>query len=212
MQHHKISTRLLDWTENAMLALYFAICIKSLIEENARVWFLDPFKLNDFTINKITGLNKSTLLIPSGDESNVKSELINSDGQIVLSELTRRYLKMDFVSTKDQNEIFYYPLAIYPPYLNARMAAQKTGFTIFVNKINGLFSLETNSIFLSSIIIEGGSAKNRILSELRMLGIDHESILPDLDGMGESINCKFEPEMNDTLESMEHCIKYYKKN
>jgi len=109
---------------------------------------------------------------------------------------------MDFVKTDDDRDIIYYPLAIHPTYLDTRMTAQKTCFTIFGNKINGLLSNESNSDFLSSVVIEGGAVKGKMLNELRMLEIDHENILPDLDGIGESINSKFENNFNDNRETL----------
>lgn len=207
MQHYKIKTRLLDWTENAMVALFFAISDKLYSKEDSVVWILDPFKLNDLTVKEIIKSDKSCMIIPSGVDSDEPQELITKDKKIRIRELTRRYIQMDFLNDSEGNRLTYYPLAIYPTYLDERMTAQKTCFTIFGNKINGLLSNNSIDNFLSSIIIEGETTKTKMLKELSILGIDYESIYPDLDGIGLSINSNFEKDFCDNRESMIHVIK-----
>lgn len=207
MQHYKIKTRLLDWTENAMLALFFAISNKSSFKEDSIIWILNPFKLNDFTIRTIIKSDKPWMIIPPGVDSDGKHELIMEDGKIRTRELTRRYVQMDFLKDTEGDKIIYFPLAMYPTYLDERMTAQRTCFTIFGNKINGLLSNDSNSDFLSSVRIKGGLAKTKMLDELKMLGIDHESAFPDLDGIGLSINSKFEKHFRDNRETFIHVFR-----
>lgn len=211
MQHYKIKTRLLDWTENAMVALFFAINDKLFLEEDSIVWILNPLKLNDMTIREIIRLDKLCMIIPPGIDSDGPHELISEDEKIRINELTRRYIQMDFLKDSEGNLIIYYPLAIHPIYLDERMAAQKTCFTIFGNKINGLILNNSNSNFLSSVIIKGGTIKTKILKELRILGIDYETIYPGLDGLGLSINSIYERNFCDNRESLIHIFKSLKK-
>jgi hypothetical protein len=58
MQHYGLPTRLLDWTESFSVALYFAL--KNARDE-AAVWILDPFKLNNTTINEEVIINPTEL-------------------------------------------------------------------------------------------------------------------------------------------------------
>ena len=49
MQHHKVPTRLLDWTTAPLIALYFSVCETSYKDhstENSCIWVLDPKALN----------------------------------------------------------------------------------------------------------------------------------------------------------------------
>lgn len=58
MQHHGLPTRLLDWSENFVTALYFAL---KNVEDECCVWILDPFALNAAAINQETLLRPADL-------------------------------------------------------------------------------------------------------------------------------------------------------
>ena len=45
MQHHGAPTRLLDWTENILIALYFVV--KDFAEDDGEMWALYPLALNN---------------------------------------------------------------------------------------------------------------------------------------------------------------------
>jgi hypothetical protein len=52
MQHYGFPTRLLDWTDSALIALYFAI--KDKRRSDAAVWILDPRWLNKLSISTLS--------------------------------------------------------------------------------------------------------------------------------------------------------------
>lgn len=46
MQHYGLPTRLLDWSESPLVALYFALSSDKDAKTDAAVWVLNPMKLN----------------------------------------------------------------------------------------------------------------------------------------------------------------------
>lgn len=192
MQHYKVKTRLLDWTEDALKALYMAI---SANKENvdykkfdAKVWILNPFNLNLYTMEKLTGKKpKDAVIPPLSNDFDKPQDLLRENKTIRYPELTRRYLTMDFYRKADES---YYPLAIYPPFLDERMAAQKACFTIFGDESNGagLHEILKHTANIIDYVTIDGASKEKMLKNLRLIGIDESSVYPDLEGLGKSIN------------------------
>lgn len=184
MQHYGMQTRLLDWTESALLALYFAVMnVDNKLD--GRVWILSPHRLNYFSTNTlIKTINKgiSCIYFP---QSSISHPIIDKEGKVNLDELTRRYLNLDF-SSDDNLSNDYYPLAIYPYLIDERMFSQQSCFTIFGNMVNGLLAASSKDDFIKSIIVDSTS-KRYIQDELKWLGISNKSIYPDLAGICNSI-------------------------
>lgn len=174
MQHYGLSTRLLDWTESALVAIYFAVKDDNK-RDDAKIWILDPHRLNKTTYNNYSGISSTMIYFPQSS----KKENLFEGGKLVIDEFCRKYLEMDFDLDKKA-----FPLAIYPYLFDERMKAQKSCFTIFGNEINGLLNNPNKDNFLKSIVIDGNK-KSDFKKELRWLGISEESVYPGL-----SSNCK----------------------
>jgi hypothetical protein len=122
-----------------------------------------------------------------------KQELFNDKQELRLSEIERRYYRLDCEDIKE-----LYPIAIYPIHLDERMVAQQSCFTLFGNIVRGLDCNDTKENFLDYVDISA-NAKLSILNELRLLGISYYSIFPDLDGLGKTVNKNEEEDLFDTL-------------
>lgn len=188
MQHYGLKTRLLDWTENSLIALFNAV-YDTKENEDGVVWILNPHRLNNFSVNKAcdtTNKPFDMVSIPNSIE-NKRSPLFSKDKKLNLDELHRRYLYLDFESnTKTNSSTKYFPLAIYPPLLDERMSMQSACFTIFGNEVNGLCEIESRNEFLDKVVIDVNSKIN-IRGELRWLGISQKNMLPGLEGICTSI-------------------------
>ena len=182
MQHYGLKTRLLDWTENALLALFFAVCDRKFENEDGRVWLLSPLRLNSFTIETICGKCIHAMGIPENVKE--RSTLINNQSKnLNIDELYRRYLKLDLVNYPGEElNNKYFPLAIYPNLLDERMSAQQSCFTIFGNEVNGLALAEKKNDFLASVVVDA-KMKRAIKEELKWLGVTYKMMFPDLEGI-----------------------------
>lgn len=194
-QHYFNLTRLLDWTESALIALFFAVSGNETEKDKVpKVWILSPLELNSYSISKLIGnenYDTSHRAILSCGNSKLKKtkNLINKNGAVDYSQLLTKYYTMNFNPGENG-----YPLAIYPLHLDDRMAAQQACFTVFGNIIKGLEPENIKNKFLESVYI-AKDKKSDILEELRFLGITEYTILPDLDGLGKSITSFSLPEV-----------------
>jgi hypothetical protein len=165
MQHSGAPTRLLDWTEGALIALFFAVRNK-MDKSDAAVWALDPWKLNEFVLHVDE-------VIPPGAEAG----LFKTDANRYKPWLPDRYQE----SIELEVEL---PVAVYPTHFARRISSQRSCFTIHGSARNGFDGLpEEVSKRLVKILVPGSAARE-IDSHLSVAGIDEITIFPDLDGLG----------------------------
>lgn len=180
MQHHGMPTRLLDWSESFLIALYFAV-MNFKNESNSAVWAFFPWELNEVVLPNIKGFNKGDRTVPSSFDKRLSGYEINP-------------IKLER-EVKEE-----YPIAIRPVRTSDRIVAQKGMFTIHGFKRNSLNSIvdELNGenqkqINLNKIII-AGEAKLNILKELYISGITHSLLFPELEGICQEISFRYSDE------------------
>lgn len=164
MQHYNVPTRLLDWSESALLGLAFAVLYRKEKhqEKDAAVWCLDAETLNyDYT----KGL-KPNEPIPSITDETVKKIQTYQDAEI----------PVDF------------PIAVYGPLNNVRIIAQKGVFTLFPFKEKfKLEDLDVSDKFLVKIIVPK-EVIELVRKQLIIMGITENNVFPGLDSIAKEIN------------------------
>ncbi len=164
MQHYGAPTRLLDWTDSALVALFFALNSDSLFpadNEDAAVWMLDPWWLNK------RSLDSDSIL------------LRNFEGADAY--LAEPYTNID--RSRDTTIEPIYPVAIDPPFLARRLAVQRSHFTIFGSARDGLTRLAAEKDARVVRINLARSALPQMRAHLLTAGITDTTIYPDLHGL-----------------------------
>jgi hypothetical protein len=163
MQHYGVPTRLLDWSESALIGLAFAVIFREEKhkELDAAIWCIDPIKLNR---DYVKGF-KPTEILPNITDPTVQGVQKYSDPEIPID----------------------YPCAVYGPQNNERIVAQKGVFTLFPFKDRfKIEELETSNQFLAKIIIKNSEIE-KVKSQLITLGITETLVYPGLDYLADEI-------------------------
>ena len=153
-QHNGLPTRLLDWTESATVALFFA-CEKP--EADGMIFVLNPIDLNRLTIWNRKGTEEKPRILDS-----------HSDGSTI-----KKYLRLGAIHRPRGRGA----IAINPIWNSERLMLQRGVFTLH----GGKFHLDSDQApSLVAIPILRG-AKSKLRDELERIGVDEMTIFPELE-------------------------------
>ena len=159
MQHYRLYTRLLDWTESLLIATYFAVT--EYPDKAGSIWALDPGKLN-----KSQGMDEIVPHYIGGDVHELFKEAFYGPNQN--SNNTKRIL------------------GVGPTLVDFRMQAQSAAFTIHGGN-HPLENMTNNENFLMNFEIPS-DAKADLKEELFLLGIKRSYLFPDLENLASFLN------------------------
>jgi hypothetical protein len=156
MQHHRAMTRLLDWSESPLTALFFAVSEDKHRNAAGAIWCLDPVALNREA--KIPDFKFESEIPGFGRDRSLESYL---------------------PTRVDESTAAMGPVAIMGPRNTRRMAAQLGTFTVNHRDHTPIESIGACKHCWRWIV--PANAKRKIRKELALLGYSQLTLFPDLD-------------------------------
>lgn len=182
MQHYGIPTRLLDWTENPFIALFFAVMNRNFkpkgrgesrtlaFDHDAAVWLLDPIKWNRFALSFQTFTGE----IPFTNDPVLKP----------------------YTPPIENGDSRNLPVAINGAHNSSRIVAQRGAFTIFGNNTMPIEKATEHHCGFKAESLVKIILKKDLIPQLRNSvihhGISESVVFPDLDGLSREMKREFE--------------------
>jgi hypothetical protein len=176
MQHYGVPTRLLDWSGSALVGLYFAVR-ENYGYHHAAVWVLDPWRLNKRAIGRDE-------VLPPGSPGLSAADV-------------RRYSRWLPDRFKSHARWPLSPVAVYPNYVDRRIVAQQSCFTIHGRRQTRLEEmLVGKNDRLAKLTIPSYRVED-IKTQLGIAGLNESTVFPDLGGLGRDINWAWQVKNDD---------------
>ena len=174
-RHARLPTRLLDWSESALIGLHFALSEK---EKPAVVWMLNPLQLNYFAHEHLPADGRKLLLrefplpwvetppnLANGAFENIAGAWQYDARGVSLA------------------------VAVHPTYVHSRLRGQRACFTIHGTRKEGLNRLVPDSILKCYQV--NPASRQSMLRDLQLLGVTDSVAFPDLDGLADELKERF---------------------
>lgn len=159
MQHYSMSTRLLDWSDSPLVALYFAVSQNE--NQDGALWMLLPAILNEKSNYRPDYSHE----IPSFDDEYLQNYLPN------------------IIASEHRSRLF--PMAALAPRNSARMQAQQGTFTISHRESTPIEDVGASGAARDHIwrYVIPAAAKPTLAQQLRLLGFAKFQLFPELESL-----------------------------
>lgn len=181
MQHFGVPTRLLDWTESPLMALFFAVTSAKhslsqrgniVFQSDATIWVLDTFKWNKRAVD----LKSFTGKVLTTDDPNANA----------------------YKPVGDCNAMKDFPIAIFGAHNSQRIVAQRGVFVCFGKNTESMETTYNKRSFpkdsLVKLIIKRRWLPH-FLEAIHIHGLSDSVVFPDLDGLAREIRRDFKFEV-----------------
>jgi FRG domain len=205
MQHYRIPTRLLDWSESFVYALAFALA--SYVSALQKQWSRERQHSLDLAANRRLTFHDPSELFPKEVPKPVLWILNpyrlsdQATGHPLLWDFTLREADdyyQAFIANRSgpQTPRFVKPVPMLTPWRDERIAAQKGVFTCFGSRVEPLERM-INERVLQKIPISPLTAVHGVRFLHEIGGIDEFTMFRDRDSLGKKTSREFFPELSD---------------
>jgi hypothetical protein len=171
-QHVGLPTRVLDWSEGALIGLYFALKADAPI-----VWMLNPLHLNHFACG-----------CPPGVDPNNEREFPLPWHRVAPPHINPAAENVAAAWEHDGPGVPL-PVAVHPSYVHGRLRAQRGCFTVHGKRKESLQALVPGTILRRYQI--DPTRRSAMARDLSALGVTESVAFPDLDGLARDLRQRF---------------------